>query len=173
MASRILLFPFGAEASDLTAALAESLPLYIGLPVSVGEPLPYPEGSYNPFRGQHLAHPFLRSLPRTEGYNVGLVDEDIYVPGLNFVFGLADPATRRAVVALRRLRGGPFFERVLKEVLHELGHLMGLRHCRDPRCVMAFSNTLMDTDLKGPDFCQRCAAEIRRVLELEKATAED
>jgi archaemetzincin len=33
-----------------------------------------------------------------------LVDLDLYVPDLNFVFGLADPPGRRAVIALPRLR---------------------------------------------------------------------
>ncbi|MBI5166254.1 MAG: hypothetical protein HY998_00750 [candidate division NC10 bacterium] len=32
----------------------------------------------------------------------------------------------------------------------------GLDHCRDFRCVMFFSNSLLDTDRKGPGFCPRC-----------------
>jgi archaemetzincin len=37
-----------------------------------------------------------------------------------------------------------------------LGHTYGLVHCRNPHCVMFFSNSLIDTDVKGPDFCQKC-----------------
>jgi archaemetzincin len=86
-------------------------------------------------------------------------------PGLNFVFGQATVAGRDAFVALPRLRetsyGRPpneslYRERVLKEVLHELGHTWGLGHCPDPRCVMYFSNMLADTDAKGLEFCPRC-----------------
>jgi len=176
MARGILIIPFGSDDPELMNTLRESIPAYVGLPVSVGDPLPYPPGTHDPHRGQHLAHPFLRALPKGDGFCVGLVDEDLYVPGLNFVLGLADPDTRRAVVALRRLRGGAFYERVLKEILHELGHLMGLGHCRSPRCVMYFSNTLADTDFKGPDFCQRCREKVQRLLSqgvVEKSLGED
>lgn len=91
---------------------------------------------------------------------------------LNFVFGLADRATARAIIALPRLRqsfyGLPddialFRERAIKEAVHELGHTFGLGHCRDRRCVMAFSNSLADTDRKGQEFCERCQA--RRVFQ--------
>jgi archaemetzincin len=44
--------------------------------------------------------------------------------------------------------------------VHELGHTYGLRHCRDPRCVMHFSNSLHDTDVKGAGFCPRCRAQM-------------
>ncbi len=51
---------------------------------------------------------------------------------------------------------GSLLERTLKEAIHEIGHTYGIGHCRDPRCVMHFSNSLADTDIKGPDFCHRC-----------------
>lgn len=35
--------------------------------------------------------------------------------------------------------------------------------CPDPRCVMWFSNTLVETDRKGARFCARHAAALRRV----------
>ncbi|WP_243679610.1 hypothetical protein [Vulcanisaeta souniana] len=55
--------------------------------------------------------------------------------------------------------------RILKEVLHELGHTFGLDHCTDPpRCVMYFSNTIEDTDRKGPGYCQKCMARLRSLL---------
>jgi hypothetical protein len=86
-------------------------------------------------------------------------------PGLNFVFGLADPSSRCAIISLARLypefygqprNPGLFKARAVKEAVHELGHLLGLGHCPDPACVMAFSNSLGDTDRKGPGFCAPC-----------------
>jgi archaemetzincin len=96
---------------------------------------------------------------------LAVADLDLYVPDLNFVFGLAQCDMARAIIALPRLRqsyyGLPentvvFRKRVIKEAVHELGHLFGLRHCLDRRCVMAFSNSLIDTDEKGWEFCANC-----------------
>jgi len=46
--------------------------------------------------------------------------------------------------------------------LHELGHTCGLGHCRDPRGIMFFSNTLHNTDMKGPGFCAACREKVTR-----------
>ena len=94
---------------------------------------------------------------------------DIYASGLNFVFGEADPSSGVAVVSLWRLRqerhGLPedknlFRQRALKEAVHELGHIFGLSHCPDLRCVMHFSNSLADTDRKEPNFCSKCQGRL-------------
>jgi archaemetzincin len=97
-----------------------------------------------------------------------LVDHDLYVPGLNFVFGEA--SQKVAVISFTRLRQefyhlpedrGLFHRRALTEAVHELGHTYGLQHCKNPHCVMFFSNTLMDTDRKGPEFCTECKRRFR------------
>ena len=96
---------------------------------------------------------------------------DLYAPGLNFVFGIADTEGRRALISLARLRpefyGSPpddtlFRQRAVKEAVHELGHTCGLGRCHDPRCIMFFSNTLHDTDVKGPGFCAACRQMVNR-----------
>lgn len=94
---------------------------------------------------------------------LGFTGQDLYVPRMNFVFGLASCEAKCAVVSAFRL-GPPESEilrvRLLKEAVHELGHLHGLGHCADPLCVMYFSNCLADTDRKSPDFCGRCSPMI-------------
>jgi archaemetzincin len=52
---------------------------------------------------------------------------------------------------------------VALEVVHEVGHLVGLSHCDDARCVMFFSSTVADTDRKGCALCNDCRAELARV----------
>ena len=98
---------------------------------------------------------------------LGIIDQDLYVPKLNFVFGEA--SRRVAIISLTRLRNEfyslpkdqtLFRKRVLTEAVHELGHTYGLEHCRNPHCVMFSSKSLIDTDLKGPDFCERCKSKI-------------
>ncbi|NGZ97200.1 MAG: archemetzincin [Nitrospira sp. WS110] len=122
--------------------------------------------SYNPQRRQYNAEILLDRIRRAPGHCVlGVTSQDLYVEGLNFVFGLADISGKAAVISLHRLRTGAddmlFRARAVKEAVHELGHTRGLRHCSNPRCVMAFSNSLADTDRKGKEFCSRCAQKIR------------
>ncbi len=118
---------------------------------------------------QYSAETVLDSLSPSDLRTLALVDQDLYVPGLNFIFGLAQPERRRAIVALPRLREEfygrlkneeLFHARMLKEALHELGHTFGLAHCSNSHCVMYFSNTLADTDRKSAHFCANCAARI-------------
>ena len=109
---------------------------------------------------------FLRSsVKKGEDERIlAVVSVDLYTGNLNSVFGEADPSTGIAVVSTHRLRtefygeaANPalFFSRLVKESVHELGHTFGLGHCPDPTCVMYFSNSIFDTDLKRTDFCSR------------------
>lgn len=102
-------------------------------------------------------------------YLLLVVDKDLYAAGLNYVFGLAWRGV--AVVSAYRLRQEfyglepnrrLFIERLMKEAVHEVGHLYGLTHCGNRRCVMAFSNWIGDTDYKSWRLCQRCAARVKR-----------
>ena len=169
MTTSILLVPVGLVPADLVSWLADQMAQMLGHNTLVREALPLPASAYDPGRNQYRGDALLAALrtvsaPASDRV-LGLVDADCYAQGLNFIFGQATLAGREAFVALPRLRqllyGLPeeprlFRERALKEAVHELGHTWGLRHCRDRQCVMHFSNSLHDTDVKGAAFCQRC-----------------
>ena len=53
-----------------------------------------------------------------------------------------------------------FRQRLAKELMHELGHGEGLGHCRDPKCMMHFSNSLTEVDAKSGEFCARCVRRL-------------
>jgi len=133
--------------------------------------------AYDLKRKQYLAPQLLsalRSFKMEPGDRcLGIVDVDLYSPGLNFIFGEADVGSGVVIVSLCRLRQeryglpqdeGLFRDRAVKEAVHELGHTYYLSHCADAKCVMHFSNSLADTDIKGASFCNRC----RQRLEEER-----
>jgi len=80
------------------------------------------------------------------------------------VFGLAIPILRTAVVSYYRLMGKNLLLRLEKEIMHELGHLFGLDHCMN-RCVMRFSNSVYEVDLKPLGFCEKCHSSLLTFLE--------
>jgi archaemetzincin len=128
--------------------------------VEILEPIELTESAYNPKRGQYLSDKFLLRVKKVPGDHVlGVTEVDLYTPDLNFVFGHAELPGKAAVISLARLhssRKEEFHSRMIKEAVHEIGHTLGLRHCGDIYCVMHFSNSLMDTDVKGEIYCGIC-----------------
>ncbi len=134
------------------------------------EDLPIPEG-VDRKRNQYNSNLILNQIrvytdQQSEFQRIlGVVDVDIFVPGLNFVFGEAYTPGRAALISLFRLKPefygepadkGLLWQRAFKEAVHELGHTLGLKHCSNPPCVMHFSNSILDTDKKQSLFCDQC-----------------
>jgi archaemetzincin len=170
----IEIVPLGKIDDFVLKNLQKNLAEVFQAKVSVGEEGDLPEDAFDARRKQYLSLPILLRLTESrkqEGQKIlGVMDEDVYTPGLNFIFGQADSAAGVALISLKRLRqsfyGIPekeslFFERTLKEAVHEIGHLLNLGHCSDPRCVMHFSNSLADTDRKGYTLCPACQKRLK------------
>jgi archaemetzincin len=145
-----------ADRDDLAKRLSDQ-----GWQVTLRAEREVPPEAHDARRQQYRADTLLELARSEAGDRVLVVTAvDLYVDGLNFVFGLANPRGKGAVVSLYRLRAGGDTrlqrERALKEAVHELGHTFGLPHCPDGRCVMHFSNSLEDTDRKEASFCCQC-----------------
>jgi archaemetzincin len=175
----ILLVSVGRVDGNVLKGLQDDLESVFGGKVSIGKGMPHPDYAYNKRRNQYHSTAILKTLMAEKDYRayekiLGVVDQDLYVPELNFVFGEA--GKRAAVISLIRLRqefyrlpeDRPLFQqRVLTEAVHELGHTYGLGHCPNPRCVMFFSNSLTDTDRKGSTFCQECKRKLNDIMRKE------
>lgn len=173
--SAIYLIPIDSVDAKALAYLEKHLPEVFNKPVHIGQTMTIPAEAYNKHRQQYCSTDILPAMekysPKQADALLGVTEADLYAGNLNFVFGEADPTRRCAVISLARLRIGYgkvvaeenlYLERTLKEAVHELGHVYGLSHCSDWRCVMFFSNSLMDTDRKGYRFCARCRSKLEK-----------
>ncbi len=139
------------------------------------EILPVPSEAYDEKRQQHRSDIILTAIcaqtvkQRTLDRILGVIDTDIFVSPLSYVFGQAEYPGKAALISLHRLRQefynkkpdtDLFAERTTKEAVHELGHTFGLQHCSNPFCVMYFSNSIFDTDRKQSLFCSKCYMKV-------------
>lgn len=131
--------------------------------------------AYSPQRDQYNSTQILLQLREQLGPGVdrliGVVDVDLFVPVLTYVFGEAQLSGQLAVASTFRLRepwlqhgapAGVFRSRLLKTLLHELGHTVGLRHCADYSCIMTSASSLEMLDEKSETFCLKCRASIAK-----------
>ncbi|MEM0191912.1 MAG: archaemetzincin [Candidatus Korarchaeum sp.] len=114
---------------------------------------------------------YLRAVdnwPRDERI-LAVVEGDARSTGTNFVFGQAEVGGRLGAVYIVRLNpefygsgenDGLFLLRILKEASHELGHILGLGHCSNLRCVMSFSNSVWEVDRKSWLPCEDCRGRL-------------
>jgi predicted Zn-dependent protease len=105
---------------------------------------------------------------------LGIIDEDLYSDShgsLNFIFGEARVGGDSCVISTCRLdprfynipyNERLFHDRVMKEAMHEIGHVLGLAHCDEVRCIMHFSNSIEDTDIKHLQPCDACTGRLQK-----------
>jgi archaemetzincin len=140
--------------------------------VNIRNSLDTPIMAFDSYRNQYHSTRILVYLEEMDQaalgkHILGVASFDLYVPGMNFVFGEARCPGRTAIISTFRLRSGRsqnselFESRVVKEAVHEIGHMMGLKHCPDNSCVMYFSERLSDTDRKQDRFCSHCERKMR------------
>ena len=174
---KVLIIPINEVDRKTTEAIAEVVRVIFACEIEIGRSIAVPVRTYNPVRKQFSSIRILKALElKTQDRGeslLGIIDLDLYVPELNFVFGQADVLSHAAVIALPRLRqefyglepdAELFLQRAAKEAVHELGHVNRLDHCPQPRCVMHFSNSLQDTDLKELKFCEGCRNALRAFI---------
>lgn len=135
------------------------------------------ERSFDRPRGQHHSSALLAQLlppggappPVSGEKRVAVVEVDLFIPVLTYVFGEAQLNGCAAIVSTHRLSeafyGLPpdeakLRDRLLKEIVHELGHTLGLVHCRQFECVMRSSTDVAEIDLKRAQLCAECRGQL-------------
>jgi archaemetzincin len=164
----IYLVPAGKIDKKVLEKLKEKLPgvFPMSVKVVIDTQKEIPQAAYDTSRKQYNAQTLLDDI--SQRITLTLVNEralvvtdvDLYMPDLNFIFGLADAKKGICIISLARLAPDGseeiLYERALKEAAHELGHSWNIPHCPSPKCIMFFSNSLADTDKKRESFCYKC-----------------
>jgi archaemetzincin len=172
--SIVLIQPVNSEITDDLLSHVEMLfdhkCTLISLPLDIGFAFAEERRQYN---STAILGRIKSNLQNEARALLAIINDDLYASGLNFVFGEAEVGGKVGIISLARLRPAIWDEpdsleiikqRTRKEATHELGHIMGLRHCRNSRCVMYFSNTLGDTDKKADKFCPDCAHILAEIV---------
>jgi archaemetzincin len=156
----------------LQRPVARTIAQILNVPVDVEESRILING-YNQQRAQHDSRIVLDRLQlytrrhHIGGYVLLVIPEDLFEEDSDFVFGLARDTTGAAVLSTARLANEYYgrtgsddalIERISKEGSHELGHLMGLSHCRDHECVMFQPKSLDELDGKKKALCPSCGS---------------
>lgn len=127
---------------------------------------------FDPSRRQYNGDLILKKVNGSFPYHprvIGLFNVDLYIPILTFIYGQAMLNGKTGVVSAFRLDNQRYglrkdqnllFERLIKEIVHELGHTFGLIHCHTPNCVMRSSTYVEDIDQKNVSFCKECVYQL-------------
>ncbi len=184
----IVLAPLGGlperTRKDL-AILRAYMAAYYTLPVRTGRPAPL-RGVNSRERSQagmewtqYLTGDILRKVlrPRVRRDTfclLGVTMEDLYPEeSWNYVFGQASLSSRVGVYSLVRFYPAFWGEeetpearrlglrRGLRTLVHETGHMFGVKHCKTYDCVMNGSNHLAESDSHPMHLCPECLKKFR------------
>jgi len=178
MPSRIYIVPIWPVKSEHAEFLDKVVHEAFGLDTVIEYRNLHAKEAYDPFRNQFLASGILIKLnssppPKDAAKIIGITDVDLFEPVFEYLFGEAQLDGPCSVVSTFRLDNKRYgmpedkellFERLYKEVVHELGHSFGLVHCFTPMCVMNPSTYVEQIDAKSHEFCDSCRTELDELL---------
>ncbi len=165
----ITLVSFGFYEPDFLENIAKAVRPELGFAVNIRDGHIDLSEFYDPARRQYNGNSLLKmvdTLSFPESFKtLGIFNVDLYIPILTYIFGQAFLNGRTGIASIYRLANERYgmpqndqilIERAKKEVIHELGHTLGLIHCDNPICVMRSSTYLEDVDQKKLHLCHKC-----------------
>ena len=164
------LIPFGVLDPLAVSIVGANIQAVLGLLTDILPARPKPDYAHMPVRNQYDASKILKALAaETDGapLKLGIIQSDLSIPILTYVYGESQLGGKAAVISLHRLFNIDrqiVYQRAAKIGIHEVGHLFGLEHCWEAGCLMRFSKQLDQLDTLPMRFCSSCEYEIARRL---------
>jgi len=165
----IAIQPFESFPESLCLILDSNIKNFYHCQTIILPPINLPPSSYYKARDRYRADSIIRylrrNIPEDCHYIIGLTRQDISVTNGNIpdygIFGLGFCPGKSCVVSTYRYRKNVseqlFHKRFLKVCLHELGHNMGLPHCKSQNCMMQDAEGKISTvDQEVMKLCNKC-----------------
>lgn len=183
---KVAIQPYGNisnnEIDSVTYAIQDMYPCELFVLESI--PIPkraYTEIRYPRYRADTLVQILSEEVADTIDIIVGLTNQDISItkykkgtkeikePAWQYtdfgIFGLGRVGGKACVVSSNRLRKNAneyqFYNRLCRIACHEVGHVMGLHHCEEKKCLMNDANEKISTiDESTGELCEQCKSII-------------
>lgn len=169
----VVLQPLSYVPGNLLAMLKDSIPKYYPVTVHIASIVEMPVNAYYKPRNRYRADTILaflnKSKPTDARLVAGITREDISVrKGAVADWGIMgfgyQPGYASVVSTYRLQKDNPseklFMQRLLKTVLHEMGHNFGLPHCSNEHCIMADAKGKLNQDNES-SLCEDCRKKIK------------
>jgi len=164
----ITISPVGEFSSELIEAVAGEITRVFGFATDTESVLQDLAFALDKNRNQYHSTLILEQLaanrPARAIRVIAIAQVDLFIPILTHVYGEAQLGGTACIVSTYRLNEGrsganisqKFSDRIVKEVIHELGHTFKLRHCPEHTCIMHYCRNEEDVDRKSDQLCRYC-----------------
>ncbi len=150
-----LLIYWQKECEYLIEDVQAQLKLMFGLEAVAAQQLEPPVSAFDTYRQQYDVR-YLIDILGTECCSLWLLNVDISDPTHLYLYGVA--SEQAALVSTYRTGSEA---NLFKEVCHEVGHLLGLDHCRN-QCLMHTSRDIRQLNNKPLTLCSKCSQKLHK-----------
>jgi len=164
----IIISPIGNFDTSILKSIAQELTRIFGYQVEISPLLQTLSFALDPERRQYHSTLILEKLAAvTPSHTIkvlAITSKDLFIPILTYVYGEAQLGGKTCIISTHRLSEGIspvhqkaiYYQRVVKEAVHEVGHTFNLRHCKNEDCIMHYCRSIKDVDSKSDQFCRYC-----------------